>query len=882
MFMRPHPNVPKPTPCLHSIAKPNMRPTKLKTISLTFLAACSALWLTNAAHAQAPTVISAFGEYDSGTSNQFVDVTFSEAMDPASILAKTNYSIAGYTVTNVGLFTNNVGAAQTTNVVLQLSAQLTNSFTLNVSNVLSYDLVPIAAKTSVAGTLDPLASIDITAANFTTFGHTYYQGPGSYLVDASGADIWNDSDGFRFIYETRTNNFAVIVQVPYLIPADQWSKAGLMARETIDTATGTSRFIDVLTTALSSQDTLDGGTGENSLSVDARETTGAAAVEPAGFIGDDVPPIFPKQWLLLTRQISGTNDVFTCYGTTNANSPGWTQLATYNPVTIGAKTAFPSICFVGICTTAHISPPGTDLTTVQYENFGDYSTQVFLTNSPQSLTVVSGSTASFGVLAGWTGTLTVGGVAGPTSVGGLNYQWYTNGVAVAAATGSIYTVSTNTSTALNGLEVYATVSAIGGNSTNSSSATLTVVPAPVAPTIVSAVGEYDSGTSNQYVDVVFSEAMDLASVLATANYSISGNTITNVLVLTNNTGAAATNMVILQLSKPLSGSFTLAVTNLQSSDQLPITPKTTAAGTVDPMTSIDIATSQITSHGTTYFEGGSNYLVTASGNDIWNDHDGFRFVYETRTNSFDIAVQIPYMLPADQWSKGGLMARETIDPNDGGSRFIDVLVTALSSQEPLDGGNGENSLSVDARDKTDAAAYEPANFDAAVTAGGGGGDTIPPTFPNQWVRLIRSVTVSSTGTITADNFECLSSSDNVTWKHLSYWSPITNNNEAAGTLLSPFPAIVNVGMCATAHIAPPGTDLATVFFQNFDDYHPVQTLTATRSGANLIISWPPGISTLYASPVLGPNATWTPVAHSSPATVPIIGGSQFFQLIASP
>jgi hypothetical protein len=767
-----------------------MNMTHSKPIRLAFLAACSALWLTAAVHAQTPAIVDAFGEYDSGTSNQYVDVTFSEAMNPASVTNAANYSIAGHTISGAMLFTNNAGVSSTNLMILQLDSRLTGSFTLNVNNVQSVSGTPIAANTSVAGTLDPLSSIDIGV--FWETGTTYYEGPGSYLVNSSGQDFATSQDGIRFVWGTRTNNFAVVVQVPWILPGGYWSSVGLMAREIIDPSDGGSRDIAVYTTATAAQIGQDGNAGVDTLQMGVRDTTDQPFYQPADYIGDGaVRPDYPNVWLLLTRQTDGTNDLFTTYASTN--EANWTWMGDLNPLTSGESNAFPRVVNVGMAAAADSYSPNTYVVTAAFQNFGDYVNHVFLTNSPQSVTVESGTSATFSVLAGSDGTVLRNGATYPL----LGYQWYTNGVAVPGATADIYTTPITT-TNLNGLQVYcAIISPIASASaTNSATATLTVREDTVPPTIVSAFGEYDSGTSNQYVDVNFDKIMNVASLLNPADYSIAGYTISGVMLFTNDLGVGSGTVVILQLSKPLTGSFTLNVKNVQSISSIPIAANTAVAGTADPLASIDIGNFTVT--GTTDYEGPGSYAVDASGNGIGNAQDGFRFVYGTRTNNFAVVVQVPSILPADTWSEAGLMARETIDPTDGGSRMIAVVTTATAAQIALDGGAGENSLSMEVRDTTGTNAYEPADYI--------GDGVIMPVYPNQWLLLTRQTDG------THDRFTAYGSTNEVNWTWMGEFNPATSGTSNA------FPGVVNVGMCTTANIAPPGVDLATATYQNFGDY----------------------------------------------------------------
>jgi hypothetical protein len=822
--------------------------------------------LTVVQNTTVPTILSAYGEYDSGTALQYVDVSFSEIMDLASILDPANYSITGYTITGVELFTNNLGVGDPTNVVLEVNQQITGNFTLHVTNVQSVSGIPIAAGTPIPTSEDPLSSIDIGVIDFPGAGATYYQAPDSYLVDSSGQDIWNQQDGFRYVYATRTNNFNVVVQVPFMNPADTWSKAGLMARETIDSTDGGSRMIALVTTPAASQLGLDGTYGQNTLQLIVRDTTDNYDYEPGNYIGDYViAPSFPNQWLLLTRRTDGTNDLFTAYASTN--EADWTWVGDFNPVDVGSSNPFPSVVNIGMATSTDIysSTPPEQLTTALYENFGDYADNVFLTNSPQNQTVESGTSATFSVLVGSDGTVLYNGVTGPF----VAYQWYTNGVAVPGATAESYTTPITT-TNLNGEMLYCAITAIGATApTNSAKATLTVLEDSVPPTIVSAFAEYDSGTSNQYVDVTFDKVMNLASLLNPANYSIAGYTITGARLFTNNLGVGSTTMVILQLNKPLTGGFTLDVNNVQSISSIPVAAGTSVTTTADPLASIDIGVFSLP--GTTYYEGPGSYLVNSSGQDIWNDQDGFRFVYTTRTNSFDVLVQVPSILPADQWSKAGLMAREKIDPSDGGSRMIAVFTTAAATQAALDGSFGENSLSMAVRDTTDGGAYEPADYV--------GDGVIAPAYPNQWLRLTRQTDGTS------DLFTVYGSTNKVSWTWLGDFNPVTTGAE------TPFPSVVNVGMCTSAGIDTTNLELpdnntllATAMYQNFGDYlqGPILTATLVAVSNSLTISWTPAGGSLYASPVIGSGAAWTLVTASNPAIVPITKTniSMFFKVMS--
>ena len=72
----------------------------------------------------------------------------------------------------------------------------------------------------------------------------------------------------------------------------------------------------------------------------------------------------------------------------------------------------------------------------------------------------------------------------------------------------------------------------------------------------------------------------------------------------------------------------------------------------------------------------NSYELKASGSDIWNSADGFRFLYETIYGDCEITARVVSMDQSSSWAKAGIMIRETLDPN---SKQISMLATPLSS-----------------------------------------------------------------------------------------------------------------------------------------------------------------------------------------------------------
>jgi len=83
-----------------------------------------------------------------------------------------------------------------------------------------------------AATAQELVSIDIGDAADTP-GSTVIDGD-TYTIEGSGSDIWNAADGFRYAYAEISGDFeAVVHQISTDLPQD-WSKAGVHARQSTD------------------------------------------------------------------------------------------------------------------------------------------------------------------------------------------------------------------------------------------------------------------------------------------------------------------------------------------------------------------------------------------------------------------------------------------------------------------------------------------------------------------------------------------------------------------------------------------------------------------------------------------------------------------------
>ena len=148
--------------------------------------------------------------------------------------------------------------------------------------------------------------------NWTTNGadtvSLYFQGRAAGFVDngnnaftmsASGADIWNTADQFRFAYKQLSGNGSMTMRVDSIGNTNVWAKAGPMIRETLDAG---------------SKNACIAVTPGSGVSFQWRDTANAAYAANSGTAGLVAP-----YWVRITR----TGNVFKAER--SADGKTWTQ-----------------------------------------------------------------------------------------------------------------------------------------------------------------------------------------------------------------------------------------------------------------------------------------------------------------------------------------------------------------------------------------------------------------------------------------------------------------------------------------------------------------------------------------------------------------------------
>jgi len=157
--------------------------------------------------------------------------------------------------------------------------------------------------------------------------------------------------------------------------------------------------------------------------------------------------------------------------------------------------------------------------------------------------------------------------------------------------------------------------------------------------------------------------------------------------------------------------------------------------------------------GSTVSVGADGFDITGSGADVWNQSDSFRFHYQQISGDFDIRCRVQSVQNVDQWSKAGLMVRQSLAADS---------VHAMTVATP---GNGF--------------AFQYRGVEGGSSSHVAGGGTF---YPFSWVRLIRiGQTVSGYKSVdpTADEWDLIGSTSLTTTDPVYVGLCVTAHNNSA-------------------------------------------------------------------------------------------------------
>jgi len=151
----------------------------------------------------------------------------------------------------------------------------------------------------------------------------FFEGPaGEIIMSAIGTDIWNNGDQFRYAYKSLSGNGSVTVRVDSLVRSNEWAKAGVMIRETLEPG---------------SQHAFVAITPDHGVSFQRRPVAGQASANT------DASGIVTPYWLRLTR----TGNVFAAQ--TSADGTAWADIV----VSPALEITMASNVYIGLAVTSH-------------------------------------------------------------------------------------------------------------------------------------------------------------------------------------------------------------------------------------------------------------------------------------------------------------------------------------------------------------------------------------------------------------------------------------------------------------------------------------------------------------------------------------------------
>jgi hypothetical protein len=159
---------------------------------------------------------------------------------------------------------------------------------------------------------------------------SFTEGPaGTYTITATGWDIAGTADAFHYAYKTLTGVGSIEAQVLSVAETDQWAKAGVMIRETLDAG---SKFAAVYMTP---------GMG---CRFQTRRDTDIDVVSDTqeSVATDEELALTAPYWIKLERTITGFNAYYSSNGTT------WQAMA-WNQQTVSMN----STVYIGLALSAH-------------------------------------------------------------------------------------------------------------------------------------------------------------------------------------------------------------------------------------------------------------------------------------------------------------------------------------------------------------------------------------------------------------------------------------------------------------------------------------------------------------------------------------------------
>ena len=177
-------------------------------------------------------------------------------------------------------------------------------------------------------------------------------------------------------------------------------------------------------------------------------------------------------------------------------------------------------------------------------------------------------------------------------------------------------------------------------------------PSGPAPALLSVIA-FDGNN----IIATFDQMLDPSSVLDISHYAIAGASVTSAIL------SADAKTILLTVSGLSGGGVTLTVNGVVGASGLSVPPGTSLAGSVSPLTPLDIAPAASgAAAGSLSPQSAQDFDVIAGGNNIGGNQDGFHFDYQQWSGDFDAVVYVTRLDNSGAYAIAGLMIRQNTTP----------------------------------------------------------------------------------------------------------------------------------------------------------------------------------------------------------------------------
>ncbi len=326
-------------------------------------------------------VVTANGANDNGTSANSMEVSATPSAIVTGLTATAgsgqillswhgspgaNYNVKRSTVSG-GPYNIIASSIATTNYTdTSVAACQPYFYVVTITNVGNESLPSAEASASLTGGAPPSPWLNTDIGAVGLPGSASYCG-GQFTISGSGADIWNTTDAFQFVYDyvSASTNYDTRAQVLSVQNTSGNAKAAVMIRRTL-TANSSFAMVDVEPTA----------------GIEFIWRNGAGSSAASSTVNGAAP-----SWVRLTR----TNNTFTAYYSADGNT--WTQIG--SPTNISMASAY-----VGLVVCSHNN---SELCTSVIDNV---SASFLPVNTAPTLAPISNQTVNVGQTVAFTASAT--------------------------------------------------------------------------------------------------------------------------------------------------------------------------------------------------------------------------------------------------------------------------------------------------------------------------------------------------------------------------------------------------------------------------------------------------------------------------------------------